>query len=113
MQGHDDHVTAGQVDHSSEPPVSRERLAYHEAGHAVVLHALGVRANSVSIKREGSFLGITWWDNPLTSLSPDSPKLPEEGMPHFVRAREHDQRSRKLRQRPDNGRRGTVNRIGN
>jgi hypothetical protein len=34
-------------------------------------------------------------------------------MPYFTRACEHDQRSRKLRQRPDNGRRRTVNRIGN
>ena len=77
MQEHDDHIGTGQSDDSVEPPVSRERRAPHEAGHAVVLYTMGVRANSVSIKQEGSVLGVTRWDNFLDSWKPDSAKAPD------------------------------------
>jgi hypothetical protein len=48
----------------AEKMIDRERLAYHEAGHAVVAHILGMRITGVSIKRTEDGPGRTLYDLP-------------------------------------------------
>lgn len=39
---------------------TRQRLAIHESGHAIVAHALGMRVERVSIEPRGNALGVTY-----------------------------------------------------
>lgn len=59
------------------PAVPRERIAYHEAGHAVILYIVGFEIKSVSIKPGETFHGITRWDNPLESWNAEMTKTPD------------------------------------